>query len=82
MNVHNDAKRPSDQSLNARLVLLAAAQLRLSARVDFLVARWLERCATNAEVAQRWFKTDRKPTREFGTGVSLVVSSPRWDESP
>jgi hypothetical protein len=46
------------------------------------VACWLERCATNAEVAQRWFKTDRKPTREFGMGVSLVVPSPRWDESP
>ena len=81
MNAHNDFKRPSDQSLDARLVL-AAAQLRFAARVDFLVARWLERCATNAEVAQRWFKTDREPTPEFGTGVSLVVSSPRWDESP
>ena len=80
MNAHNDVKRPSDQSLDARLVL-ASAQL-LAARVDFLVARWLERCATNAEVAQRWFKTDRKPTREFGMGVSLVVSSARWDESP
>jgi hypothetical protein len=79
MNSHIDVKRPSDQGLDARL---AAAQLRFAARVDFLVARWLERCATNAEVAQRWFKTDRKPTREFGLGVSLVVSSPRWDESP
>jgi hypothetical protein len=69
MNAHNDVKKPSDQSLDARLVL-AAAQLRFAARVDFLVARWLERCATNAEVAQRWFKTDRKPTREFGMGVS------------
>ena len=48
MNARNDVKRPSDQSLNARLVL-AAAQLRFTARVDFLVARWLERCATNAE---------------------------------
>lgn len=65
MNAHNDVKRPPDQSLDARLVL-AAAQLRVAARVDFLVARWLERCATNAEVAQRWLKTDRKPTREFG----------------
>ena len=76
MNARNDVKRPSDQSLDARLVLAAFA-----ARVDFLVARWLERCATNAEAAQRLFKTDRKPTREFGIGVSLVVSSPRWDES-
>ena len=81
MNAHNDVKRPSDQSLDARLVL-AAAELRFAARVDFLVARWLERCATNAEAAQRWFKTDREPIRELAMGVSLVVSSPRWDESP
>ena len=81
MNARNNVKRPSDQSLDARLVL-AAAQLRFTARVDFLVARWLERCATNAEAAQRLFKTDRKPTLEFGTGVSFIVSSPRWDESP
>ena len=81
MNAHNDVKRPSYQSLDARLVL-AAAQLRFAARVDFLVARWLERCATNAEVVQRWFNTDQKPTREFGMGVSLVASSPHWDESP
>ena len=40
MNAHNDVKRPSDQGLDARLVL-AAAQLRFAARVDFLVARWL-----------------------------------------
>ena len=80
MNAHNDVKRPSHQRLAARFVL-AAAQLRFAARVDFLVARWLERCAANAEAAQRWFKTDRKPRREFGIGVTLVVSSPRWDES-
>ncbi len=81
MNAYNDFKRPSHRSLDARLVL-AAAQRRVAARVDFLVARWLERCATNAGAAQRWFKTDRKPAREFGAGVSLVVSSPRWEESP
>ncbi len=80
MNAHNDVKRPSDRRLAARFVL-AAAQLRFAARVDFLVARWLERCAANAEVAQQWFRTDRNPKREFGIGVSLVVSSPRWDES-
>jgi hypothetical protein len=78
MNAHNNVKRPSDQSLDARLVL-ASAQLRFAARVDFLVARWLERCATNAEAAQWLFK---KPTLEFGMGVGFVVSSPRWDESP
>jgi hypothetical protein len=81
MDAHNDVKRPSDQSLDARPVL-AAAQLRFAARVDVLVARWLKRCATNAEVAQRWFKTDEKPTREFEMDVSLVALSRRWDESP
>ena len=81
MNARNDVKRPSDQSLDARLVL-AAAQLRFAARVDFLVARWLERCATNVEAAQRLFKTDRKRTRGLGMGVSRDISSPRWDESP
>jgi hypothetical protein len=77
MNARNDVKRPSDQSLDATLVL-AAVQLRFAARVDFLVARWLERCATNVEAAQRLFKTDR----EFGMGVSRAASSPRWDDSP
>jgi hypothetical protein len=80
MNAHNDVRPPSDQSLDARLVP-AAGQLRLAAGIDFLIARWLERCATNAEGAQRLFETDRKPTRELGMGVSLVVSSPRWDQS-
>ncbi|MBR0697015.1 hypothetical protein [Bradyrhizobium lablabi] len=63
MNARKDVKRTSDQNLDARLVL-AAARLRFAARVDFLVARWLERCATNAETAQWKFKFDRKPTRE------------------
>ncbi len=81
MNARNDVKRRSDGSLDARFVL-AAAQLQLAARVDFLVARWLERCAANAEAAQRLFKTDRTPTRDFGMGASPVVSCPRWDESP
>jgi hypothetical protein len=54
MTAHNDVKKQSDQGVDARLVL-AAAQLRLAARVDFLVARWLKRRAANAEVAQRWF---------------------------
>ena len=54
MSAHNDVKKPSDQSLDARPVL-AAAQLRFAARVDFLVARWLQRRAANAEAAQRWF---------------------------
>jgi hypothetical protein len=81
MNARNNVKRPLDRSLDARLVL-AAAQLRFAALVDFLVARWLERCARNAEAAQRLFKIDPKPSRELGMGVSLVASSPRGDESP
>jgi hypothetical protein len=81
MNAHNDVKRSSEQGLGARLVL-AAARRRFAAWVDVLVARWLERCAANAEIGQRWFRTEPEPTREFGSGASLVVSSPRWDESP
>ena len=56
MYARNDVKRSSEQSLDARHVL-AAAQLRFAAQVDFLVARWLERCATNSESAQRLFRT-------------------------
>ena len=81
MNARNEVKRPSDHSFDVRLVL-AVAQLRFAARVDFLVARWLERCATNVEAAQRVARTDRKPTREFAMDASLVVPSTRWDESP
>jgi hypothetical protein len=65
MTARNDVKRPSDLSFDAR-PLLAAVQLRFAARLDFLVARWLERYATRVEAAQRRFETDRKPTREFG----------------
>jgi hypothetical protein len=82
MNARNDTKRPFDPRSYARFVLVAA-RLRFATRVDFLVARWLERCATNVEAAQRSFETDRKPpTPEAGMGVSLVVPSPRWEESP
>jgi len=62
--------------------VLAAARLRFAAQVDFLVARWLKRCATKVAAAQKLLKIDRNPSREFGMGASLVVSSPRWDESP
>jgi hypothetical protein len=79
MNARNNVNRPSDRTLNARRVL-AAARLRFAVWVDLLVTRWLERCAINAEAAQGLFKSDRKPIPEFG--VSLVVSSPHWDESP
>ena len=66
MNARNDVKRPSDQSLDARLVL-AAARLRLAARADFLVARWLERCATNIETSQWLSETDQIPLVRSGS---------------
>ena len=81
MNARNDAKRLFDQNLDARLVL-AAARLWFAALVDLLVARWLERCAANAEATQWLFKADRKPARQFGMRVSLVVPAANWDESP
>ena len=80
MNARNNFKRSFEQRLGARPVL-AAAQRRFAAWLDLRVARWLERCAANAEAAQRLFTTDRKPTPEFGVGASLVVSSPFWDDS-
>jgi hypothetical protein len=70
MNARNNVKRLFRRSLDARSVL-AAAQLRVAASVDVLVARWLEHCANNAEAAQRLFKTDRKPAREFELGIGL-----------
>jgi hypothetical protein len=79
MNARNDVKRLAHRNFNARRVL-AAVRLRLAARLDFLVARWLERCAANVEAAQELFRTDRRPSRGFGIGVSLVASFPRWDE--
>jgi hypothetical protein len=57
MNAHNDVKR-FEQGLDARLVL-ATVQLRVVARVDLLVARWLARCAVNVQAAQVLFP-DRK----------------------
>src|ERR1700741_2620861 len=60
MNARNDVKKPSDQSFDARFVL-AAAQLRFAAQVDFLVARWLRRLATERGAPQRGCKTAREP---------------------
>jgi len=74
-------KRLSDRSLKPRLVPVAA-QRGLAARLDFLVARWLERSAANAVASQRLFEINRKPATEFGRGLTLVVSSPHWDETP
>ena len=78
MNAQDNFKRLPHRSLNARHAL-AAARLRFAALIDFLVARWLERCAANVEAAQWLFETDRKPARGFA--MSLVASSLRWDES-
>jgi len=58
MNARNDVKRY--QSFDARVVL-AAVRRRVAARADFVVARWLQRCAANVEAAQRLFETDDKP---------------------
>ena len=60
MNAHNDIRSFSYQSFDARLAL-AAARLRIAARVDLLVARWLARCADNVEAAQWLFDADRDP---------------------
>ena len=81
MNARNDVKRLFDHGLDARFVLVAA-RLRVVAWIDFLVARWLARCAADIEAAQRLFEADRKPPHPFGIGARLAVSSPRWDESP
>jgi len=56
MNARNDVNRSLDQNLKAKIGL-AAVQQRFVALVDFLVARWLERCATKAEAAQQSFKS-------------------------
>jgi len=64
MNARNNFRRLSPRNFNARHAL-AAVRLRLVARVDFLVARWLQRCATNIEVAPELFKTEREPLREL-----------------
>ena len=73
MNAHNDFKKRSNRNFDARLVL-AAARLRFAALVDGLVADWLERCAENAEAAQRLFETGHEPAGEPGIGVSLYRS--------
>jgi hypothetical protein len=79
MNARNNVKKLHQRNFNVRREL-AAVRLRLAARLDFLVARWLERCAVNAVAAQELFRNDRRPSRGFGIGVSLVASSPRWEE--
>ncbi len=79
MKAQNDFKTRSDRSLHATPVP-AAARPRLAALVDGLVARWLQRCAANAEAAQYLFEAGRKPAGAFGLRVRLAA--PGWDESP
>ena len=67
MNARNDVKRPSDQNLDARFVL-AAAQRRLAASVDLLVARWLKRYATKIQAPQRLFKDRSEAHTQIGDG--------------
>lgn len=61
MYARNDFKRFFH--LNVRRAL-AAARRRFAAWVDVRVARWIERCADNAEAAQRFFP-DQNPY-DFG----------------
>jgi hypothetical protein len=72
MNARNDINKLFDQNLDARLVR-AAAQLRLAAWIDVLVARWLERRAADIEAAQRLFKGGRKRRRSEVRRGSKVV---------
>jgi ATP phosphoribosyltransferase len=63
MTARNDVKILSDLNLGSAKLVLAAAQLRLAAQLDLLVARWLERYATKAEAAAQRvfrFKADRQ----------------------
>jgi len=53
MNARDFVKIQSGFDAGAARAALAAARLQLAASLDTLVARWLERCATNAEAAQR-----------------------------
>jgi hypothetical protein len=81
MNARIEIKRLRPHPRFDARIALAAAQLRLAEAVDWLVARWLERCAANLEAAQRLARTDQKPARDYGMGGNLAVSSPRWTET-
>jgi hypothetical protein len=60
MNARDSIKIQSGLDAGAVRIALATARLQLAALLDSLVAGWLERCATNAEAAQRLLthKTD------------------------
>jgi hypothetical protein len=74
MQAHNDVKRVFNGVI-ARLVPVAA-RLRLADRIDALVAGWLERCAADAEAAQRFFsfRVDRNAADD-GFDVGPAASS-------
>ena len=61
MNARNDIKTFSIVDLNAAKFALAAAQLRLASWIDVLVARWLERRATDVVTAHRLFEFKADP---------------------
>ena len=64
MSARNNVKKPSDHSLYARL---KAVRVRFATGVDSLVARWLERCATNIEASQWLFEPDQIPLVRSGS---------------
>jgi hypothetical protein len=64
MNARNDIRFQSALDVAVARAALAAARLRLAAWVDSLVARWLERCATNAEAAQRLLRFATDPEKQ------------------
>jgi hypothetical protein len=72
MNARNDVQRPSKLNLDHRRVL-AAGRLQFAARVDFLVARWLERCATNLESSQRLARTPYRNSRIPKPFIAFVL---------
>ena len=81
MNARNDAKRLFDQNLDARLCWprLGCGLPRWS------IVSWLAGCSAAPPTPRPHNGCSRpiaRPTRQFGMGVRLVVSSARWDESP
>ena len=76
MDARNDVKRLFTPNRNPRRAL-ARARRRLAAWADVRVARWLEHCAANLEVAQGLFP-GRRPADEFGMGrdPSRLIPTP------
>ncbi len=74
MFARNEFKRSFHPKARA---VLAAAQRRFAAWVDVRVARWIERCARNAEAAQGLFP-DQTSAGEFGMGRASSRILPTW----